>query len=153
MEFTATTTVPRLEGSYPCKVLGCNYAGKNQGALNLHTRKHTRLETKQATTSNVSPLKPVEVITSLDEPTRGARTFYSPKALSMVITVRPEYWGVRTTPSGDISQKVEGKYVQFEGGRFVTDDVEIIDYIENRYKDPRFPILSDKQVALKKESI
>ena len=158
MESTTTTTteIPRLEGAYPCKFAGCNYAGRNQGALNLHTKKHTRLAAKAAskpTTGDVSPLKPVEVIGSAEVITPTTRVFYSPKALSMVITVKPEYWGVKSTPAGDIRTKVEGKYVQFERGRFATEDPEIIDYIEKTYRDPRFPILSDRQVALKKESI
>lgn len=145
METTIETT------AYACKVAGCNYAGKNQGALNLHTRKHTRKAMPKV--GEVTPLKPVQEAQSSEQVTSSTRVFYSPKALSMVITVRPEYWGVKTTPSGDISQKVEGKYVQFEGGRFATEDPEIITYIETKYKDPRFPILSDRQIVLKKERV
>jgi len=69
-------------------------------------------------------------------------TFRSPRASDLRIVLKPSYWVKTETPAGIVQQLSEGKVAQFRMGVFATDDPEIIDFLENRYKDDRYPIFS-----------
>ncbi len=50
------------------------------------------------------------------------------------------------TPAGIIHERVQGKTVEFLNGLYTTDDPEIIDFLEHKYKDERFPVFSDMKL-------
>jgi hypothetical protein len=58
------------------------------------------------------------------------------------IVIRPQYWVKTETPAGIQQVLSEGKVAEFREGIFVTEDPEIIDFLENKYKDGRYPVLS-----------
>jgi len=69
-------------------------------------------------------------------------TFRSPKSTDLRIVIKPSYWVKTETPAGIVQVLSEGKAANFHMGVFTTDDPEIIDFLENKYKDSRFPIFS-----------
>lgn len=72
--------------------------------------------------------------------------FRSPRAASLRVVVRPTYVVPRDTPAGTVWVRSEGKTAEFQNGILITDDQEIIDHLESKYKDDRFPILSDTKL-------
>ena len=73
-------------------------------------------------------------------------SFTSPKSAALRIVVKPSYWTQVQTPGGTKAMVIQGKTAEFLDGRYITDDLEIIDYLENKYKDDRYPILSDRKM-------
>lgn len=70
--------------------------------------------------------------------------FLSPKSPGLTVVVSPEHWGTVKTPVGDKMMLAKGKSATFVNGVFETNDPEIIEYLEEVYKDPRFPVLSSR---------
>lgn len=68
--------------------------------------------------------------------------FLSTRAPSLFLVIKPTQYRVISTPAGEQPILVEGKSVQFQNGEFETDDPEIIRYLEEKYTDQRFPIIS-----------
>jgi len=73
-------------------------------------------------------------------------TFRSPMSAALRIVVAPSYWTEVVTPAGNKRVVVPGKTAEFQNGLFKTADPEIIDYLENKYKDDRYPIFSDSKL-------
>lgn len=141
-----------------CEV--CNKEVKNQGGLNLHMRSHLPKTTTGAVElPRISPVNSTPTVTApLPTPTVVSCepkkvTFYSVKRPSMQVVVVADRWRIFKTHDGaEQLIQVQGKTVTFEMGQYVTDDLEIINYLENVYKDARFPILSSRQMAAMRAS-
>lgn len=131
----------------------CPKEFKNQGGLNLHMRSHRVLpkieDVLAAVESRAVPLdSPI-----LSKPPTGPEqvTFYSPIRPYLNIVVRPEMKGTKQIPSSnggtiDIIDIVPGITVEFDAGKYFTSDPVIIDYLENKYANQRFPIMSSRQM-------
>lgn len=72
--------------------------------------------------------------------------FVSPRRLSMTVVVVPDQWREIQTPVGAKMVQATGKTIQFLNGIYKTSDPEVIEYLESKYNDSRFPILSDRQM-------
>ena len=131
----------------------CARTFKNQGGLNLHGRSHQKTllpKIDRDLTSTVADFDtPALALQSalIGKKTLDEVVFYSVKRPSMLVIVRPSQWKeVETGPNSTKLIQTEGLEAQFEAGQFKTDNPEIIAYLETKYQDPRFPILSQRQM-------
>jgi hypothetical protein len=117
-----------------CEICGGEF--KNLGA---HRRSHadgkTAGELLSSAPSGPTPAPPEKV------------RFVSSRSPSMKVVIKPTQWEFAATPTGSRPVQVPGKSVQFKNGVLETNDPEVIDYLESRYNDSRFPIISGRQVA------
>jgi len=116
----------------------CEKVYKGLGALNAHKfYKHKGLG-GATTCPPVSP--PGEGV--LPETPSLKVAFRSPKSADLRIVIKPSYWVKTETPAGIVQVLSKGLVADFHNGVFTTEDQEIIDFLENKYKDGRFPIFS-----------
>jgi hypothetical protein len=132
----------------------CKKTFKSQSGLKSHnTQKHMgekdallaeKLEAGELEKPSVKAVKvPVEAPREAPKEAEVV-TFLSPRAPYQTVTIRPTEWKIMSTPLGDRPMMIEGKYVEFDAGKFATNDPEIIDYFEKKYNSPRFPVISNK---------
>ena len=129
----------------------CPFEAKNASGASMHrAKKHAETLISAAASAiedlgvTLPVLKPVEA--GFTPKKDDSVSFTSPKALYQTIIVVPDQWKEVTTPVGGKLVQVPGKTVQFEAGLYRTSDLEIIDYLENKYDDPRRPIFSSRQM-------
>jgi hypothetical protein len=116
----------------------CGGVYKGLGALNAH--KFYKHKVSGAATTCPPVAAPGEG--ALPEAPSLKVSFRSPKAGDLRIVIRPQYWIKTETPAGTQQVLSEGKVAEFREGIFITEDPEIIDFLENKYKDGRYPVLS-----------
>lgn len=137
-----------------CEICLKEFDKNSEEKLNLIAlKKHVamkHMETKGAmalakAVSEVAPEKVVPVVAPtapvVESAHPGPTTFFSPRAKGLVVTVRPTEWKLVQTPTGDRQVPVEGKYAEFDGGYYSTDDAEIIEYLKTKYNHSRYPII------------
>jgi hypothetical protein len=127
----------------------CSHCGgefKNEHGLKIHVARIC-----QRVSSPPHPEVVVEEVAASSIPTKVR--FVSPKSPSLRIVVKPrERTQVLNPGTGGVpsvqSYLTPGKVAEFQDGQFSTDDVEIIDYLEETYaKNPSnsmFPIYSQR---------
>ena len=125
----------RTPEALTCEI--CEKVYKGLGALNAHKfYKHKGLGVATTCPPVATPGEGVQVAPS------SRVSFRSPKSSDLRIVIKPSYWVRTETPAGIVQVLSEGKAAQFHMGVFTTEDLEIIDFLENKYKDDRFPVLS-----------
>jgi hypothetical protein len=70
----------------------------------------------------------------------GKVIFVSAMSPGLTVVIRPESRGFINTAAGSISAVLPGLRVHFNKGILETSDPEVINYLDNIYKDNRFPI-------------
>lgn len=126
-------------------MLTCDVCGKelkNMAGLKMHMRlKHGE---------EMAPVSSRPPLSEQGEPSeKGAPSkimFHSPMSSELRIVVKRTDQVRVVTPAGIIHERVPGKTVEFRQGLYYTDDPEIIDFLENKYKDERFPVYSDRKL-------
>lgn len=120
----------------------CNKEFKNNAGLGAHNRlKHG---ITKAGKEVVSPVAPAVNPSKPPSESKGRVRFTSPRSPELGIVVKPTEWMVMQIPGGSKPMQIKGKRADFVAGVFETDDAEIIDYLENVYKDDRWPIFSHR---------
>jgi len=115
----------------------CGKVYKGLGALNAHKfYKHKGLGGATTCPPVSPPGEGVKVAPS------SKVVFRSPKSSDLRIVIKPSYWVRTETPAGIVQVLSEGKAAEFHNGVFTTEDPEMIDFLENKYKDGRFPVFS-----------
>lgn len=74
------------------------------------------------------------------QPEVGLQRFVSSRAPYLTVVVEPERQGFINTAAGSMHTTLPGIKIQFTNGIFETDDPKLIDYLENKYKDRRYPV-------------
>ncbi len=114
----------------------CEQCGGEFKNLGAHLRSHTAGKTAG------------ELLSSAPAgPTSKRLRFLSVRSPSMRLVVKPTTWEFVSTPTGSRSVQVTGKAVEFVNGVFETDDPELIEFLEHKYNDSRFPVISANQLA------
>lgn len=124
------------------ELLKCNVCGKqckSIGGLGSHMRTHKNEIAAQGTCP--PPEQPGEGKAAPPL----VRTYRSPRNRLLRVVVKPAYWGKQHTPAGDITVKFPGKTAEFIDGKLTTSDPEVIAALD-KYKDPRYPIVSDDEI-------
>ncbi len=130
-----------------CPVEGCDFKPKNKRSLAIHAGlRHAGAKLQLPDAVAAAEFVPSKIVAKKSRFDAEEVIFYSARRPSMTVIVVPEQWREVTTPAGAKMVQSKGKLAQFEAGQFRTTDVEIIDYLENTYNDPRFPILSNRQI-------
>ncbi len=127
----------------------CVFVGKNEWSLKCHVgKKHVGLAVAKAA-EVVEDLVdvPVEKLTTTKTILGAKVIFFSPRRPAMTVVIRPDEWRmVSMQGGGEKLMQIPGLTVQFENGQLATKDSEIIHYLEDVYNDPRFPIMSNRQM-------
>lgn len=105
----------------------CEVCGGQFKNLGVHAKKHGVVEPSSATA--VTPSK-----------------FLSPRSRDLCVVIKPIEWTMVATPAGSRQMQTAGKKVQFVNGEVTTSDPEIIEFLEETYKDARFPIISCRKM-------
>lgn len=162
MDTETTISTPAVK-TYACK--DCGRIFKNAGGVNLHARKaHPAVDSAKSAASPITTSTVSQSERPAQRPVAAFPeevTFYCPRPLYQTVVVIPEQWYNVEGPAGSKQEKTEGKLAEFDNGKFVTDDPEIIDYLENvnhrceyhtgkrrgGYSDFQFPIHSARKIA------
>lgn len=95
----------------------------------------------------VSQVAPAISPTKASSAGKGRVRFTSPRSPELGVVVVPIEWMVMQVPGGTKAMQTKGKRVDFKNGVYETDDPEIINYLENVYKDDRWPIFSQSKLS------
>lgn len=137
---------------FSCEV--CGKEVKTKLALAGHKRTHNKNENKEGIEIAASSPRPPLTQPGPGEETLSVNpdgspafvTFRSPMSSGLRIVIKPSMWTTLETPAGTVKQVVPGKTVEFLNGIFKTNDPDVIDFLENRYKSDRYPIFSDSNL-------
>jgi hypothetical protein len=116
----------------------CGKVYKGLGALNAH--KFYKHKVLGAATTCPPVAAPEEGV--LPQAPSSKVVFRSPMASDLRIVIKPSYWVKTETPAGIVQVLSEGKAAEFRNGVFMTEDPEIIDFLENKYENGRYPVFS-----------
>jgi hypothetical protein len=132
--------------NYPKRIISCPVCGKEcKGRTGLSA--HTRFV-------HASPRPPLAVETAPEAVQEGASApsspreeiFVSPMSAMLRVVVKPSTQTHMVTPTGILSTRAEGKVAEFRDGVLITKDPEIIDFLENHYRDDRYPVYSKRRM-------
>jgi hypothetical protein len=122
-----------------CDVEGCGKVCKGPAALGAHKRYAHKVRKSPPLTDRAAPAEEVGATSSV--------TFRSPRNPELRVVITRTDRMLIPTPAGTIQELRQGKTAEFREGLFTTDDPEIINYLENRYHDARYPILSQRVIS------
>ena len=68
--------------------------------------------------------------------------FISSRSPGLTVIIRPTRRGFINTSGGSMETMIDGKSVNFINGILETNDPEVIDYLNTKYRDRRYPVVN-----------